>query len=295
VSQLEEVKDWKRDEVEKVAGLINQYKVVAAVPLYKVRATQVQELRKRFRGEIVFRCSKFNLVKRAIEKLAAERPQLKKLAEGLQGSSLYVYTNLDPFKLSLLFNKSKIAMPAKAGDVAQKDIIINEGNTGMSPGPIISEFTEMGVPTKIEGGSIWITKDTPVVKKGETISAKMASLLSKLGIKPVEAGITLHIASEGNLVYPAELLRIDLDATRADLQKAVEEAFNLALNAEYPTPTTLPLLLARGVREAQSLSAAGVDLGKESLPLVLSKGHAEMLALMEKLKEKDPTLAQQGS
>ncbi len=291
IPQLKEIKDWKRDEVEKIADLAHRYRVLALADLYKVRAAQIQELRKRFRGEIVFRCSKSNLVKRALEKVAVEKPQIDRLAGHLRGSYVFIYTELDPFKLSLLFQKSKILMPAKAGDIAQTDIVITEGNTGLAPGPIISEFTEMKVPTKIESGSIWITEDTTVVRKGEHVSAKMASLLSKLGMKPVEAGVDLNLAYDGGLIYTPELLRIDLEATAAELRRAVEEAFNLALTAAYPTPETLPALLGRGILESTGLAAAGVDFGKETMPLLLSNGYGEMSALLERLKAKDLTLA----
>lgn len=289
--QVEKVKDWKRAEVEKVADLARRYRVMAAATLYKVRAAQIQELRKRFRGEIIFRCSKANFVNRALEKVAAERPQIEKLAGYIPGSNVYIYTNLDPFKLSLLFQKSKIMMPAKAGDIAQSDIVITEGNTGMAPGPIISEFTEMKVPTKIESGSIWITEDTPVVEKGEAVSAKMASLLSKLGMKPIEAGVDLYVAYEGGLIYPQELLRINLQETMANLQRAALEAFNLALSAAYPTPETLPTLLGRAVLESTGLAVAGVDFGKGTMPLLLGKCYGEMSALLDRLKAKDSTLA----
>jgi large subunit ribosomal protein L10 len=149
----------------------------------------------------------------------------------------------------------------------------------------------MKVPTKIESGSIWITEDTPVVKKGETVSAKMASLLSKLGMKPVEAGVDLYVAYEGGLIYPQELLRINLQEVMANLQKAALEAFNLALNAAYPTPETLPTLLGRAALESTVLAVAGVDFGKETMPLLLSKGYGEMSALLDRLKAKDTTLA----
>ncbi|MEM3736750.1 MAG: 50S ribosomal protein L10 [Candidatus Bathyarchaeia archaeon] len=289
--KLKEVKDWKRSEVKKIIELIRKYRVVALADLYKVRAAQIQELRKKLRGELVFRCSKSSLLKRALKEVAAEKPNIDRLMESLNRSSACIYTELDAFKLSFLLEKSKIPMPAKAEDIAPRDIVIAEGNTGMPPGPIISEFTELNVPTKIEGGSIWIVEDTVVVEKGKPISAKVASLLSKLGIKPMESGISINIAYENGLIYPQELLRIDLQATKASLQKAVEDAFNLALNLAYPTPETLPILLGRGIQESMNLAAAGVDFGKDTLPLLLGKCHSEAVVLLEKLKEKAPTLA----
>ena len=92
----------------------------------------------------------------------------------------------------------------------------------MSPGPVISELSDVGLPTKIESGSIWITRDTVVARKGEVISAKLASILSRLGIKPIKAGLTLKAAYEDGLIHPGEVLQINLEKTFEDLKEAAE-------------------------------------------------------------------------
>ncbi len=134
------------------------------------------------------------VIKNTLMKLAIEnnegKPELKKLVEHLQGSNVFLFTNLNPFKLALLLEKGKVKTTAKAGDMAAFDVIVPAGNTGQPPGPIISQLNAVGLPTKIESGSVWISKDTLVVRKGEVISEKLASVLSKLGIKPVEAGLS---------------------------------------------------------------------------------------------------------
>ena len=50
------------------------------------------------------------------------------------------------------------------------DVIIPPKNTGIAPGPMLTDFKENGVPTKIDQGTIWIMKETIPVKKGEVIS-----------------------------------------------------------------------------------------------------------------------------
>jgi large subunit ribosomal protein L10 len=63
------------------------------------------------------------------------------------------------------FEKNKTKMTAKAGDVAPNDIIVPAGNTGLPPGPAISELHDVGIRTKIDVGSVWIVNDATVVKK----------------------------------------------------------------------------------------------------------------------------------
>ncbi len=277
------VKDWKKAEVEELAKLIENYKVVALSDLYKVKTAQIQELRKRFGDDVKFRCVKNTLAKFALKKVSEKKPGVEKLEEYLKGSNLFIFTNISPFKLSILFEKNKINLPASAGDVAPEDIVVPEGNTGMSPGPVISELSDVGLPTKIESGSIWITRDTVVVRKGEVISAKLASILSRLGIKPIKAGLTLKAAYEDGLIHSGEVLQINLDRYVEDFREAVSFAYNLAVNAVYPTPETLPILLSKALNEARNLAIHAMVFEKETLPIVLGKAYSEGVVLAKKL------------
>lgn len=277
------VKDWKKAEVEELAKLIENYKVVALSDLYKVKTAQIQELRKRFGDEVKFRCVKNTLAKFALKKVSEKKPGVEKLEEYLKGSNLFIFTNISPFKLSILFEKNKINLPASAGDVAPEDIVVPEGNTGMSPGPVISELSDVGLPTKIESGSIWITRDTVVARKGEVISAKLASILSRLGIKPIKAGLTLKAAYEDGLIHSGEVLQINLDRYVEDFREAVSFAYNLAVNAGYPTPETLPILLSKALNEARNLAIHAMVFEKETLPIVLGKAYSEGVVLAKKL------------
>lgn len=277
------VKDWKKAEVEELAKFIENYKVVALSDLYKVKTAQIQELRKRFGDEVKFRCVKNTLAKFALKKVSEKKPSVEKLEEYLKGSNLFIFTNISPFKLSILFEKNKINLPASAGDVAPEDIVVPEGNTGMSPGPVISELSDVGLPTKIESGSIWITRDTVVARKGEVISAKLASILSRLGIKPIKAGLTLKAAYEDGLIHSGEVLQINLDRYVEDFREAVSFAYNLAVNAGYPTPETLPILLSKALNEARNLAIHAMVFEKETLPIVLGKAYSEGVVLAKKL------------
>ncbi len=277
------VKDWKKAEVEELAKLIENYKVVALSDLYKVKTAQIQELRKRFGDEVQFRCVKNTLAKFALKKVSEKKPSVEKLEEYLKSSNLFIFTNISPFKLSILFEKNKINLPASAGDVAPEDIVVPEGNTGMSPGPVISELSDVGLPTKIESGSIWITRDTVVARKGEVISAKLASILSRLGIKPIKAGLTLKAAYEDGLIHSGEVLQINLDRYVEDFREAVSFAYNLAVNAGYPTPETLPILLSKALNEARNLAIHAMVFEKETLPIVLGKAYSEGVVLAKKL------------
>jgi len=186
-----------------------KYDVVALVRMEKVRSSQLLPLRKKFKGEVEIMSIKDKVAKKALETL--DIPGIKNIIEDLTGQCLFMFTNMSPFKLNVLLGKNKILLLARAGDIASKDIVIPAKNTGVAPGPILTDFKEAGVPTKIDQGTIWITKDTTPVEKGGIISPKLATLLGKLDIKAVEAGISLGAALEKGIHYSKEDLVIDVE------------------------------------------------------------------------------------
>ncbi|MEM2927159.1 MAG: 50S ribosomal protein L10 [Candidatus Bathyarchaeia archaeon] len=253
---------YKEEVVERLQKLIAQYPTIAIGSLEKVKAAQLQELRKRFRGKVEIHVAKNTLMRKVFEALGEGR---EKLIPYLSGQNIFLFAKDSPFDLELLLEGSKVMVQAKAGDIAPKDIVIPAGNTGLPAGPVISELNAVGLRTKIEAGSVWITSDAVVAKKGETISANLASVLAKLGIKPIETRLMLKVAYSDNLILTAEQLSLDIPAIEKSLKEVYSQALNLALGIEYPTLETLPALLIKAHGQARLL---GIEASYESPDLI---------------------------
>ena len=274
----------KAETIERVTALAQQYPVLAVTALSKVRATQLMAVRKALRGH-----AEVFVVKNKLAILGLQKAGIKnadQLLSHLTGQNALIFSTYDPFKLFLTLDKNKVFLPARAGDVAPDDIMIPAGNTSLPAGPVLSEFREAGIPTKIEGGSIWVNKDSVAVKKGGVISPKLASLLSKLNIKPIRAGLTIALAYENGLIYAGELVAIDLEQYRQSLLDAYASSRGLAIVIGYVTKETAPEILARAYREAMSLAVEAGFVTKETAPMILAKAEAEAAALEAKAKEK---------
>jgi large subunit ribosomal protein L10 len=278
----QQVLQEKISEVEEIKRLIEQYKVVGIASLQKVRAAQLQEFKKKLADKAYMRVLKNTLMGKAIEN-CKEKPGLEKLMEYLTGSNVYLFTNLNPFKLALILEKGKVRTTAKAGDVAAFDVVVPAGNTGQPPGPIISQLNAVGLPTRIESGSVWISKDTLVARKGDIIDERLASALSKLGIKPVEAGLSLKVVYDDGLIITSEQLKIDMEETKQDIQKAHTDAFTLSLNIAYPTMENTIMLLQIAHQQAYMLSMNAAIPAKETIVNLIRKAHMEMLSLSSRL------------
>ncbi len=284
----------KADEVKEIANFLSKYKVLGIASLEKVRAAQLQQLRKKLENSANFRVFKNSLIKRAVSEVK-DKPGLEKLEEYLSGPNIFLFTNLNPFKLALLLEKSRVTAKARAGDVASFDVNVSAGNTGLPPGPIISQFTAVGLRTRIEAGSVWVSRDSMVAKEGDVISAQLASLLSKLGIKPVEVGLRLRVAYDDGLILTEEELKLDLDEYRRNVKEAHNYAFNLSIKAAYPLPENITLLFRLGQQEAHSLALNASIITPDTITDLLRKAHIEMISLSARLDEIEEKHASESS
>jgi large subunit ribosomal protein L10 len=282
----QQVLEEKVGEVEEITAILKEYRSIGVASLQKVRAAQLQELKKNLAGKVYMRVLKNTLTKIAIENMG--ETELKKLEQYLEGSNVFLFTNLNPFKLALLLERGKVKTTAKSGDVAAFDVVIPAGNTGQPPGPIISQLNAVGLPTRIESGSVFVSKDTLVVRKGEAISERLAAVLSKLGIKAVEAGLSMRAVFDEGLIIIGDQLKLDVEGTRKSFEQSHGEAFALSLSIAYPTSENIVMLLQTARQKAIALSLNAALPTKETIADLLRKAHTEMLSLNSAVEKTTP-------
>ncbi|MGA2874677.1 MAG: 50S ribosomal protein L10 [Nitrososphaerales archaeon] len=277
----------KTETLAKVEELAKKYDTIIVSKLHKVRASQLMLLRKNFRNELVMLVAKNNIASLGLKKAGIQHAD--EFLAKLDGQNALIFTNMNPFKLYLNLEKSKINLPARAGDIATDDIMVPAGNTGIPPGPVLSEFKEANVATRIESGSIYVSKDSVVARPGDTISPKLAGLLSRLNIKPIKAGMSIFMASSDGLLLLQKDISIDLAQYTADVSRAAREAMGLALEAAYTTPETMPLLIAKGFKGAKEIAKQAGYITLETAEAVLGLAEAQAKSVLDLAKKKGYT------
>jgi large subunit ribosomal protein L10 len=280
------VAEWKKEEVNDLKELINTYDVIGIANLTDIPARQLQEMRKTLKGDATIRMSKKTLISLAL-KDSNKDENILALADHMEGQPALIFTEMNPFKLYKILESSKTQAPAKAGATAPEDIVVPKGDTGFAPGPILGELQQVGIPAKIEKGSIVVQKDEVVVKAGEKVSAKLAGILTRLDIKPMEVGIDLTAAFEDETVYTADLLTIDEEQTLADVQKAFTQALNLSINAAVYNKVSAPAIIQKAATDALNLAVNAAVVNSKTADVLLSRAYSQMLALASEASEKD--------
>uniref|UniRef100_A0A7C3IS85 Large ribosomal subunit protein uL10 n=1 Tax=Candidatus Methanomethylicus mesodigestus TaxID=1867258 RepID=A0A7C3IS85_9CREN len=277
----------KAESVKRLQELFQKYPIFAIADLKGLKANQLQVLKKKFKDDLEIHVAKNTLVKRALKEVGGFK-DLEGLEQYLKGSNAFVFSRKNPFFLYLMFEKNKVESAASPGDIAPNDITVSAGNTGLQPGPILSKFGSAKLQTKIQDGTIWIAKDTVVAEKGMQISADLADLLGKLGLKPIMVGLKLKMGYDGGII-PYDILAIDIETYRSNVADAARSAVNLAINAVFPTRETSAILIMKAFGEAKSVAvSAGVPIPEvlgEILSLAEIRGKALAKAVSERNKE----------
>ena len=263
--------------------LPKKYSVTALVRMEKVRASQLLPLRKKLQGEVEILSIKDKVAQKSLEKL--DIPGIEKMKEKLTGQCVFMFTNMSPFKLNVLLAKNKILLTARGGDIASMDVVVPPKNTGIAPGPMLTEFKENKIPTKIDQGTIWILKETTPVKKGEVISTKLAALLGKLDIKPIEARIVLNSALSESILFSEEELIVDVDAFRDKIAQANQNALALSTEIAYVTEDNIAQILAKASQAGISLSVEAAYVTDETKEQILQKAHSQAKGVASKAKD----------
>jgi large subunit ribosomal protein L10 len=265
----------KKETVEKVTKLLKEYPVTALVDVESLPAPQFQAMREKLRGDVIIFMTKKRLIKISFQNAKADKKDIEKLGDYFRGMPALICTKMSPFKLFSQLKKSKSSAPAKAGQTAPNDITIPAGPTGFSPGPVIGELGALGVKSKVDGGKISILQDTVVCKEGQEISAKLASMLTRLNINPMEVGLAITAVYEDGVIYTKDVLDVDEDKYREDFASAASWAFNLAVDIAYPTADTMITLLGKAQREAYTLGLEAAIVSKDNIEDLLARVAAQ--------------------
>lgn len=111
------------------------------------------------------------------------------------------------------------------------------------------------------------------------VDAKLAGLLTRLAIEPMEIGLNLVAVFENGEILTSSTLDIDEDAFMASIVQAASEAFNLAIFAAIPLKDTINALLSKAHAEAKAVAKEANIMTSENIAEKLAQADAEMNAI----------------
>jgi large subunit ribosomal protein L10 len=282
--KTETIPQWKREEVDDIVEMIESYDSIGVVAITGIPSRQLQDMRRDLYGTAQLRVSRNTLLERALEEVDEG---LEDLSEYVSGQVGIIGTNDNPFGLYKELEASKTPAPINAGEVAPNDIVIPEGDTGVDPGPFVGELQSVGANARIDGGSIKVVEDSTVLETGEEVSADLANVLNELGIEPKEVGLDLRAVFADGVLFEPEELELDVEAYEQDIEAAASSAWNLSVNAEYPTTQNASTLLQTARGEAKSLALFAAIEDPDVVPDLVSKADAQVRSIAAAIDDEE--------
>ncbi len=212
----------KTKEAEKLSKALAKYKTIALVEMSSFPSDNFEQVRKVFRNSADFVYINKVVIYNALKTV---KPSLAEKVNDVLMPVLML-SNLEPFEIARMASENKAYAKLKGGEPAPDDIVLPAGPTPFPPGPMLSQFSSIGVKTKNEGGKISIIADTTVVKKGAAVTEKIASILSSMEIKPKEIMLSVVYALNDNIIFGKTILY----KNKEEYTSMIKLAFNNSLS-----------------------------------------------------------------
>ena len=270
-------RERKEELVEKMKEKIENSKVVGILDMHSLPAKQLQQINQELKGEAEKMMSRKTLMELAIDK--ADKENIEDLKDNTAVQPAFIFSDSNPFKLYKIIQDKKSSAPASGGEIAPNDIIIEEGDTGIGPGPMIGELQQLGAQTSVEGGTIKVTESSVAVEEGDTITPDIAKTLNRLDMKPLKVGLDLKLVHENGEVLGKDVLAIDEEEYMQDIESAAAGAFNLAVNAGFINESTAEPIFIESIRKAKNLAVNATIFEKDVIEDILAQAHGQASSL----------------
>ncbi|MBE5728574.1 50S ribosomal protein L10 [Candidatus Parvarchaeota archaeon] len=265
----------KEKKVKEILEVTHKYKTLILVELNGFPSSNFEKLKKALRSKasIIFtnKIVVYNALKQINENLSEKAKKAK--------IPVLILSNLDPFELMEVFFENRDYKKAKTGETAKENISLPSGPTPFPPGPMLSQFSSIGVKTKTEGGKISIISDTVVVKKGEKISEKVAAILASMDIKPDELILDVESASSGGVIFDRSILYTRKEDYIRRVSEIFAEALTLSVKRGIINKFSIAPLIKKIYIGVKFLSVDRGIVSKSTINDILARASLENAAL----------------
>lgn len=250
---------------QRVYNIFDKYSRALLVQCDNISARQIHACRKELRdNDSLMLMGKNTLIKAALAKRITQPekgeddyeervktwtplPKMEPLMKLLKGNLGIIFTNHDLTDMKDIIDRHAREAPAKVGSIAQADVWIRAGPTGLDPKQT-GFFQSLQIPTKIVKTQIEISGDKQIIFAGDRVGSNEAALLQKLLINPFSYSLKVaHVFDNGN-VYGPGVLEITPASIAASYKRVLANVASVSLEIGIPTKASAPHSVMRAFK-----------------------------------------------
>lgn len=270
---------WKEAVVYQLSHYMKKSKVIGVITTRGMPSRQLQIIKKSLGADIIM--ARKRLIMHAMRD--NEREGFDKLRPYIEDQPALLFSTENPFKLYSKISKSRAPAPAKGGEVAPNDIVVEKGETPFAPGPVLGELKGIGLNVGIDKGKIVVKEPKVVVRRGDVIKPNVAEMITRLGIEPMEIGLDMLAAWEDGFVFDKSVLAIDEEEYFNSFMSAYRGAFNLSVNSAFTINANIDFLLGRCHRQSFALAEEAGIINAATVDRFLAKASAQASTLNQQI------------
>lgn len=249
------------EKLEKKAEYLNKFKnLIDTVPQIlivhadNVGSKQFQEIRIALRGRATIVMGKNTMIRTALRMYQEENPEkdVSKILEIVRGNIGFVFCHGDMEAIRTEIASNKVPASARTGIVAQTDVFVPAGPTGLDPSQT-NFFQALNIATKIVKGTVEIISDVHLIKKGNKVQASEQALLQKLNIKPFAFGLEIQYICDEGSVFPSAVLDITDDVIVSKFVAGIANVAAFSREVGIPTEASLPHAIVSAFKNMAAL------------------------------------------
>jgi large subunit ribosomal protein LP0 len=241
---------------EELEQHFDNYSRLFMVTVDNVGSNQLHEIRKNLRGKALIYCGKNTQIRRVLRKLEeAGRPELEQIRQKCKLNIALVFTNESLSDIKTLIEENKMPAAAKAGAIAQVDVVIEKGITSLEPS-MTSFLQALNIGTKITKGAIEIINDVHLLHAGLKVDASQAALLQKMDMFPFAYGLVVQYVYDNGSLFEPSVLDITDAQIMGSFQFGVKQVAALSIMTGQPTLVSVPYSILLAFRNLLAVSVA---------------------------------------
>ncbi|XP_012691380.1 mRNA turnover protein 4 homolog [Clupea harengus] len=182
----------KQNLIEECRKCVDIYKNVFIFSVEHMRNNKLKDIR------TAWKHSRFFFGKNKVMMIALGRgpadeykDNLHKVSRFLKGEVGVLFTNKTKEEVQEYFNNFKEIDYARAGNVAQMAVTLDEGPLEQFPHSMEPQLRQLGLPTALKKGVVTLIKEFVVCKEGDSLTPEQARILKLFAIQMAEFKLTI--------------------------------------------------------------------------------------------------------
>jgi len=176
----------KDKTVESIHSACEKFSRCYLIDIENERNTFMQEIRKKLRPGIIIH-ARDKVMQLALGMTPEQECQdnIHKIAQRISGKCCLLFTDMKPTEVEKIFADYRPLDYARQGAIATETVTLSKGVDALArlPHSIEAHLRQLGLPTQLREGKIFLLGDHVVCKKDQQISADQAQILKLMEIQ----------------------------------------------------------------------------------------------------------------